>query len=152
MSCRAARACVPDPFAPGVIDAAARGQLPFCINFGSDGPTSAKLVCGFLACDAQPLNPLLENLPPVIKAGDPKDSNSGWVGQLVRQAMMELGDKRAGGESVLARLSELMFIEVIYGISMPCRRNRPGGSRVCATPSSARLCLCCTGGRCKTGP
>ena len=57
-----------DPFAPGVIlDAAARGQLPFFINFGGEGPTSAKLVCGFLACDAQPFNPLLENLPPVIK-------------------------------------------------------------------------------------
>ena len=102
-----------DPFAPGVIDAATRGQLPFFINFGGDGPTSAKLVCGFLACDAQPFNPLLENLPPVIKAGDPKDSNTGWVGQMVRQAMMESADKRAGGESVLAKLSELMFIEVV---------------------------------------
>jgi hypothetical protein len=96
-----------DPFAPGVIDAATRGQLPFFINFGGDGPTSAKLVCGFLACDAQPFNPLLENLPSVIKAGDPKGSNAGWVGQLVRQAMMESADKRAGGESVLAKLSEL---------------------------------------------
>ena len=102
-----------DPFAPGVIDAATRGQLPFFINFGGDGPTSAKLVCGFLACDAQPFNPLLENLPPVIKAGDPKDSNTGWVGQMVCQAMMESADKRAGGESVLAKLSELMFIEVV---------------------------------------
>ena len=102
-----------DPFAPGVIDAAARGQLPFFINFGGEGPTSAKLVCGFLACDAQPFNPLLENLPPVIKAGDPRDSNAGWVGQMVRQAMMESTDKRAGGESVLAKLSELMFIEVV---------------------------------------
>ena len=69
-----------DPFAPGVIDAATRGQLPFCINFAGDGPTSAKLVCGYLACDAQPFNPLLENLPPVIKAGDRKDCNAGWVG------------------------------------------------------------------------
>ena len=102
-----------DPFAPGVIDAAARGQLPFFINFGGEGPTSAKLVCGFLACDAQPFNPLLENLPPVIKAGDPRDSNAGWVGQMVRQAMMKSTDKRAGGESVLAKLSELMFIEVV---------------------------------------
>ena len=32
---------------------------------------SAKLVCGFLACDAQPFNPLLDNLPPIIKAGRP---------------------------------------------------------------------------------
>jgi AraC-like DNA-binding protein len=102
-----------NPFAPGVIDAATRGQLPFFINFGGSGPPSAKLVCGFLACDAQPFNPLLENLPPVIKAGDPTDSNAGWVCQLVRQAMMESADKRAGVDSVLAKLSELMFIEVV---------------------------------------
>src|SRR6476661_3151060 len=97
----------------GALDAVTASQLPFFVNYGDGGPTSAKLVCGFLACDAQPFNPLLENLPPVIKAGDPKDSNAGWVGQLVRQAMMESGNKRAGGESVLARLSELMFIEVV---------------------------------------
>ena len=87
-------------------------QLPFFINYGGDGPVSAKLVCGYLACDAQPFNPLLDNLPPVIKAGD-KGRRAGWLGQFIRLAMMESADKRAGGESVLARLSELMFIEVI---------------------------------------
>jgi AraC-like DNA-binding protein len=102
-----------DPFAPGVLDAITRSQLPFFINYGGDGPASAKVVCGFLACDAQPFNPLLENLPPVIKAGDRIDSNAGWLGQLIRLAMIESADKRAGGESVLAKVSELMFIEVV---------------------------------------
>ncbi|WP_036264674.1 AraC family transcriptional regulator [Methylocapsa aurea] len=102
-----------DPVAPGALDAAAGSQLPFFISYGGDGPTSAKLVCGFLACDAQPFNPLLDNLPPVIKAGDPRGGDAGWLGQLIRLAMIESADKRAGGESVLARLSELMFIEVI---------------------------------------
>ena len=101
-----------DPFTPGVIDAATRGQLPFFINFGGDGPPSAKLICGFLAFDAHPFNPLLDNLPPVIKAGKPKNRNAGWIDQLIHLAMIELADKRVGGESVLARLSELMFIEV----------------------------------------
>ena len=40
-------------------------------------------------------------------------SDAGWLGQFIRLAMMESADKRAGGESVLAKLSELMFIEVI---------------------------------------
>ena len=71
MSCRAGRACAVIHSAPSVIDAATSSQLPFLINFGSTGPAT-KLVCGFLACDAQPFNPLLENLPPVIKAGDPQ--------------------------------------------------------------------------------
>jgi AraC-like DNA-binding protein len=101
-----------DAVTPGAIDAATTSQLPFFVNYGGDGP-AAKLVCGFLACDARPFNPLLENLPPVIKAGDPQDSDTGWLGQFTRFAMMESADKRAGGESVLAKLSELMFIEVV---------------------------------------
>jgi AraC-like DNA-binding protein len=102
-----------DSVIPDALEAATAGQLPFFVNYGGDGPASAKLVCGFLACDSRPFNPLLENLPPVIKAGDPKDSDAGWLGQFIRFAMLESANKRAGGESVLAKLSELMFIEVV---------------------------------------
>lgn len=101
-----------DPFPTDVLDAAFAGQLPFVVNCGGEGPASAKIVCGFLACDARPFNPLLENLPRVIKAGGPR-GNAGWFGQFIRFALMESADKRAGGESVLAKLSELMFIEVV---------------------------------------
>jgi AraC-like DNA-binding protein len=102
-----------DPRPPGALDGIAGSQLPFSLNYGGDGPVSAKFVCGYLACDAQPFNPLLDNLPAIIKAGDKQGSDAGWLGQFIRLAMMESADKRAGGESVLAKLSELMFIEVI---------------------------------------
>jgi hypothetical protein len=46
-----------DPVPPGALDAVTASQLPFFMNYGDGGPTSAKLVCGFLACDAQPFNP-----------------------------------------------------------------------------------------------
>ena len=49
----------------------------------------------------------------MIKANDPRDADVGWLGQFIRFAMTESADKRAGGESVLAKLSELMFIEVV---------------------------------------
>jgi AraC-like DNA-binding protein len=83
------------------------------MNYGEDGPVTAKLVCGFLACDDQPYNPLLENLPPVIKAGDSQSVDSGWLGHFIRFARAEAASKRAGGESMLARLSEIMFIAVV---------------------------------------
>ena len=102
-----------DPVAPDALDAAAASQLPFFINYGGEGPPSVKLVCGFLACDARPFNPLLDNLPPVIKAGSPPDGNAPWLGEFIRLARTESANKRAGGESVLAKLSELMFIEVV---------------------------------------
>jgi AraC-like DNA-binding protein len=103
-----------DPRPPGALDAAHASQLPFLINYGGgDGLATAKIVCGYLACDAKPFNPLLDNLPPVIRAGDPEGDDAGWLGQFIRLARIESADKRAGGESVLAKLSELMFIEVI---------------------------------------
>ena len=102
-----------DRSAPGVLDTAAPSQLPIFINYGGDGPVAAKFVCGFLACDAQPFNPLLDNLPPIIKVGDKPGAEFGWLGQLIRLAASESTDKRAGGQGVLARLSELMFIEAV---------------------------------------
>ena len=102
-----------DPVTVEVVDAIAASRLPFFANYGGEGPPSAKLVCGFLACDARPFNPLLENLPPVIKVRDTGGRDSGWLGQFIRVATVESADKRAGGESVLAKLSELMFIEVV---------------------------------------
>jgi AraC-like DNA-binding protein len=101
-----------DPFTRDKMETVTAGQLPFFVNYGSEGP-AASLVCGFLACDARPFNPLLGNLPRVIKAGDRNGSNTGWLGQFIRLATMESAQKRAGGESVLAKLSELMFIEVV---------------------------------------
>jgi AraC-like DNA-binding protein len=102
-----------DPPPLSALEIATAGQLPFLMNYGGDGAPSTKLVCGYLACDAGPFNPLLENLPPVIKAGDPKVGDAGWLGQFIRFAVTESAQKRAGSESVLAKLSELMFIEVV---------------------------------------
>jgi AraC-like DNA-binding protein len=93
------------------VDAATASQLPFLVRLGEQGPVAARLVCGYLACDAQPFNPLLDNLPPVITARN--SDQAPWLGQFIRLARRESADKRAGGESVLAKLSELMFIEVV---------------------------------------
>jgi AraC-like DNA-binding protein len=101
------------PVTQAELDAAAAGPLPFFRRVGESGPSSVKLVCGFLACDAQPFNPLLDNLPPVIKTGRIDGSDSSWLGEFIRLARNETANKRAGAESVLAKLSELMFIEVV---------------------------------------
>ena len=98
------------PTTQDVVEVAAASQRPFHINCGSDGPVSAGLVCGYLACDAQPFNPLLENLPRVITA---RNASNSWLAQFVRFAVAELSEKRAGGETVLTKFSELMFVEVL---------------------------------------
>ena len=98
------------PDTSGAVAAAIAGQLPCSVSYGGEG-TLVKMVCGFLACDALPYNPLIENLPPVIKAADP--DKTGWLSQFARLAMRESTNRRAGGESVIGKLSELMFMEVV---------------------------------------
>lgn len=101
------------PVTQAEVDAATAGPLPFFRRVGEGGTPSVKLVCGFLACDSHPFNPLLDNLPPVIKTGRIDGSDTSWLAEFIRLAMAETANKRAGGESVLAKLSELMFIEVV---------------------------------------
>lgn len=69
-----------------------------------------RFVCGFLGCDARPFNPLLTALPPVFRVSD---REGGPLGSLVEFALAELTKRRIGSESMLDRLSELMFVEVV---------------------------------------
>ncbi len=88
--------------------------LPFKLTTGSEGPSDAHLICGFFSCDTRPFNPLLDSLPRFIRcrrrATIPSD---GLLDNFIRFATAETNDKRAGSQSILTRLSELMFVEVI---------------------------------------
>jgi AraC-like DNA-binding protein len=87
--------------------------LPLMYEIGGGGER-ARVVCGFLGCDERPYNPLLAALPTVIHlpAGGAQPA-SGWLGTLLNIAVGESGSARAGGENILARVSELMFVEVV---------------------------------------
>ena len=98
-----------------------RTQLPFVLTLGGMGPPTAHVVCGFLGCDSRPFNPLLEALPRVLHLREGANLEAGWLAYFVRAAIEESENKRAGGESILSRLSELMFLEVVrrYLASLP---------------------------------
>jgi AraC-like DNA-binding protein len=96
-----------------MIEIADAGLLPFPVNLVNGGTASARLVCGYLACDAKPFNPLLEALPPMLKAGDARHNGNGWLRQFIQLAVAEVAERRAGSQSVLTKLSELMFIDVV---------------------------------------
>jgi AraC-like DNA-binding protein len=88
--------------------------LPIVYELGGGGAERSRVVCGFLGCDERPYNPLLAALPKVIHlSAAGSQTTSGWLGTLLNIAVKESGSARAGGENVLARLSELMFVEAI---------------------------------------
>jgi hypothetical protein len=86
--------------------------LPMFYELGGGGPERARIVCCFLGCDERPFNPLLTALPSVIHlSSSGAGTTAGWLGTLLSMAAKESGSARAGSENVLARLSELMFVE-----------------------------------------
>jgi AraC-like DNA-binding protein len=90
-----------------------RGQLPITISMNPGGSEQSELVCGFLGCDARPFNPLLSALPRMLLVPRSPTREIGLVQNLIRVAVFESSSQSAGGESMLARLSELLFIEVV---------------------------------------
>lgn len=87
-------------------------QLPFTLVQDGGGNERTRFVCGYLGCDARPFNPLLATLPPVLVVSRPQDE-SNWIIDILRLALSEGSSRRAGGETILAKLSELMFVEVL---------------------------------------
>jgi len=88
--------------------------LPLVYEMGGGGPDRTHLVCGFLGFDEKPFNPLLTALPQTIHLPAlGSEASAEWLDTLLRVAIREAGSRRAGGENILARLSELMFVEAI---------------------------------------
>lgn len=85
-------------------------QLPYIVNEGS-GADTCRFICGYLGCDIAPYNPVLQSLPRVLHGRG--TAAQGWLAHLVRHAVCETEGPRPGGETVLAKLAELLFIEVI---------------------------------------
>jgi AraC-like DNA-binding protein len=94
--------------------------LPSKILVGTDTGAPAHFVCGFLGCDSRPYNPLLTALPRMIHISN---HASGALGEYFKFALAETRN-RMGGECMLGRISELMFVDVIrrYLESLPADR------------------------------
>ena len=86
------------------------GRFPETVTLGEGGQVSATFVCGFLGCDRRPFNPLLSTLPRQLHV---PGLSSGWLQSFTRQVVEESQARRAGANSVLTRLAELMFVEVL---------------------------------------
>ena len=95
-------------------------QLPFTLHLDAaevrvgiapDELCDTTLVCGFLGCDLRPFNPLIATLPRLmhLRAQGGQD----WIGQFMLQAVAESKNKRPGGEAMLERMSEMMFIDAV---------------------------------------
>jgi AraC-like DNA-binding protein len=113
------------PPATGAKLDAVLARRPRQLAYGGGGATT-RLVCGYLACDYKLAQMLLAGLPPVLRV-NVRGSNAGqWLEASVRYALSEARSPRPGGEGVLSKLAEVLFIEVLRLYMNEQREGRTG--------------------------
>ena len=104
--------------APGVAPGAGRpladvlARRPRQLTFGGGGALT-RIVCGYMACDARVARMLLAGLPAVVKVNLRAARGGAWLESSVQYALGEARSPRSGGAGVLAKLAEVLFIEVL---------------------------------------
>jgi AraC-like DNA-binding protein len=95
------------------------GGLASIHHGGSGGRT--RMVCGFLGCDSVVGNPVISSLPPLLKLNVEEAGAAEWIRSTFQYAAEEVAAGRPGSETVLAKLSELLFVEAVrrYGETLP---------------------------------
>ncbi len=118
-----AHAVTSDPALRGVPDhglflGMVRDRRPFrmhCANTQQEvtkgGAPQTTLVCGFIALDARPFNPLLATLPRLLHL--PAGRAGKWSAEFAQLAAAESALRRPGSEAVLERLGEMMFVDAL---------------------------------------
>jgi len=84
----------------------------WAIRHGGGGERT-RIVCGFLGSDRLTGNPLAEALPPVLRLDTRQGNAAAWIKSSLEFAADEIAARRPGSETVLAKLSELLFVETL---------------------------------------
>jgi AraC-like DNA-binding protein len=92
----------------------------FSIHHGGTGGRT-RMVCGFLGCDSAEGNPVISTLPPLLKLNVGHGGAAEWIRSTFQYAAEEIAAGRPGSETVLAKLSELLFVEAVrrYAEALP---------------------------------
>ena len=77
------------------------------------GGEKTRFVCGYLSCDERLCGPILEALPRILRVPLGDGPATTWLPTLLRAGTRETAASRPGGETVLAKLSELLFVEAM---------------------------------------
>jgi AraC-like DNA-binding protein len=99
------------PFSqPDEVKAKAAGEFSR-IEVGGGGEAT-QLLCGYLGSD-HAFGPLLSSLPKVLKIDVRATPSGAWVESSFRFAVSQIATGRVGSTTVIAKLSELLFVEAV---------------------------------------
>ena len=81
-------------------------------RFGGGGEIT-RFVCGYLVCEPRLSEVFLAGLPPMLKVHVPKEPAGEWLEHSIRFSVDDRHESFAGSGLVLARLSEVLFVETL---------------------------------------
>jgi AraC-like DNA-binding protein len=82
------------------------------LHYGNE-PQRVRLLCGYLICDALNFRPLRNALPTLLHASTRTNHDTAWLRATIDQIVAEVDCPRSGGISMLERLTEITFIELL---------------------------------------
>ena len=93
------------------------------VKLGGGGEMT-RVVCGFMGCEPRLSHLFLAGLPPVFKVNIRTDTSGQWLENSIRFSVGEANASAAGGEAVLAKLSEALFVETLrrYIAQLPAQQ------------------------------
>jgi AraC-like DNA-binding protein len=77
------------------------------------GGEITKLICGYMACEPQLSRVFLGVLPTILKVSIRNDASGQWLEDSIRYSVGHADTSRPGNEAVLAKLSEVLFVETL---------------------------------------
>lgn len=77
------------------------------------GGEVAKFICGYMRCEPHLSEVILGGLPPMFKVSIRTDASGEWLEQTIRYSVDHADVSKPGGAALLAKLSEILFIETL---------------------------------------
>jgi len=92
----------------------------YSIHHGGTGQRM-RMICGFLGCAGAEGNPVISTLPALLKLSVEPGGAAEWVRSTFQYAAEQIAAGHPGSETVLAKLSELLFVEAVrrYAETLP---------------------------------
>ena len=82
------------------------------LHFGGGGEAT-RFICGYMVCDPRLFQPILAALPRVVTVSLRGEDPARWLEASLQHAVNEADSPGPGGEGMLAKLSEVMVVEML---------------------------------------
>jgi AraC-like DNA-binding protein len=91
------------------------GGLARIVHGGASGAMT-NVICGFLA-NEEMRNPLMSTLPNILKVNVTEGASRDWIESSLRYAAHQLSSGNLASSSIMAKLSEMLFVEAVRAYS-----------------------------------